>query len=134
MDNKDSLFNNIKGFSIEMYETTKGIIMDYFKGIFEVIKEEICHTKFCTCINYIGSMLGIVLSILVCLLIFYYSIGMLFTFCMVGLGIILGFGLLWLWVHYIDLFTENRVVKIVTFPLILIVILGIVLFFKMILM
>ena len=134
MENKDSLFNNIKGFSIEMYETTKGIIMDYFKGIFEVIKEEICQTKFCACINYIGSMLGIVLSILVCLLIFYYSIGMLFTFCMVGLGIILGFGLLWLWVHYIDLFTENRVVKIVTFPLILIVILGIVLFFKMILM
>lgn len=134
MENRDSFFSNIKGFGLEMFDTTKGFIGDYFKGIFDEVKEEICHTKFCTCINYIGSMLGIVLSIVLMLLIFYHSIGMLFTFCMIGFGLVLGGGIIWLWTHYIDKITKNRVIKILTFPIVLLLILGVILFFKMILM
>lgn len=128
------MLGTIKGIVTEVRDTFKMIIKEYFGGLVEDIKNEVCKTKFCNCISYIGSMFGIITSIILISLILWYSIGMIFTFLMVGFGFVLGAVILWLWTYIVGKYNINRVLKIVSFPLALLVILGVVFLFKMILL
>ena len=128
----NNFWQNVKGFSTDMYETTMQIVKSYFGDIFETIREELCKNKFCICVNYIGSLIGIIISTILIGLILFHSFEMLYIFLLIGFGMIVSFGLLWFWVTYINRLTNNRVIKIITFQILLIMILGIVLIFKVI--
>lgn len=128
------MLGTIKGIVTEVRDTFKMIINEYFGGLIEDIKGEVCKTKFCNCISYIGSVLGIIASVVLFALIMWYSIGMIFAFLMVGFGFILGAVILWLWNYIVSKYNINRVLKIMSFPLALLIILGVVLLFNMILL
>lgn len=128
------MLGTIKGIVTEVKDTFVMITKEYFGGLVEDIKNEVCKTKFCNCISYIGSVLGIIASVVLFTLIMWHSIGMIFTFLIVGFGFILGAVILWLWTYIVGKYNINRVLKIVSFPLALLVILGVVFLFKMILL
>lgn len=128
------MIGTIKGIVVEVKDTFLMIIKEYFGDLIEDIKNEVCKTKFCNCISYIGSMFGIITSIILIGLILWYSIGIIFTFLMIGFGFVLGAVILWLWTYFIGKYNINRVLKILTFSLALLVILGVVLLFNMILL